>query len=74
MDSIIFWYLLLLHIFSQFSIPLFISVYFTKETGLDVFIQNAIILESALISLLNFFLDNNELVSISIIYFILSYP
>lgn len=49
---------MLLHILSQLSIPLVILVYFKKETGLDVFIQNAIILESALISVLNFFLDN----------------
>ena len=49
---------MLLHILSQLSIPLVILVYFKKETGLDVFIQKDIILESALISVLNFFLDN----------------
>ena len=49
---------MLLHILSQLSIPLVILMYFKKETGLDVLIQKDIILESALISVLNFFLDN----------------
>lgn len=50
---------MLIHVFSQFYIPLIISVYFQEESGLDVLIQDAIILGSPpIFSLKTFFLGN----------------